>query len=75
MVHKRHRIPIGPWPRDPALKEVGLLNHAQISGGLEGLSMRLYTGVLGWRPEEVLLLLAKVRKDLRDPNKHGMFDL
>jgi len=75
VVHKRYRIPIGAWPLDPALKEIGLLNHAQISGGLEGLSMRLYTNVLKWKPEEVLLLLDKVRKDLRDPNKHGMFDL
>ena len=53
VTHRRFRVPIGSWPRDPTLKEVGGWNLLQILNGLEGLSMRLCTGVLGWREEEV----------------------
>jgi len=75
VVHKRYRIPIGPWAKDPLLKEVGLLNYLQVNGGLEGLTLRLYTSVLKWSEEEILALLAKVRKDLVNPRIHALFDL
>lgn len=75
VVHRRYKIPIGPWPKDPTLKEIGVYNHMQVSGGLEGLSLRLYTNVLKWTAEEVMVLLAKVRKDLANPNIHAQFDL
>ncbi|KAK1755495.1 S-adenosyl-L-methionine-dependent methyltransferase [Echria macrotheca] len=72
--HRRFRIPIGAWPRDERLKTVGAWNLMQIENGLEGLSMRLFTGVLKWEEEDVRVLLDKVRRDLRDPRIHGMFD-
>ncbi len=37
--------------------------------------MRLYTQLLGWKIEEVQVLLANVRKDLRDPKIHAQFEL
>lgn len=75
VVHKRYKIPIGPWAKDPTLKGIGMLNHMQVNMGLEGLSMRLFTNVLKWKAEEIMVLLAKVRKDLRNPNIHALFDL
>ncbi|TPX09507.1 uncharacterized protein E0L32_009250 [Thyridium curvatum] len=74
IVHKRHKIPIGPWAKDPLLKEVGAWNYMQVNGGLEGLSLRLYTGVLGWTPEQVTALLIDVRKSLRNPHVHAILD-
>lgn len=47
----------------------------QVNEGLEGLMLRLYTTVLGWSEEEVLVLLAQVRRELNDPRIHAMFDL
>ena len=47
----------------------------QIEDGLEGFSLRLFTNALGWKVEEVQVMLAKVRKDLRDPKIHAQFDL
>jgi hypothetical protein len=73
--HRRYKIPIGPWAKDPFLKEIGGYNFKQVNEGLEGLSLRLYTGVLKWKQEEVLALLTKVRNDLRNPKIHAMFDL
>ncbi|KAH6855828.1 S-adenosyl-L-methionine-dependent methyltransferase [Chaetomium sp. MPI-CAGE-AT-0009] len=75
VTHRRYRVPIGPWARDATLKEVGTWNLMQVLNGLEGLSMRLYTGVLGWSEEEVRALLERVRGDLADPRVHAMFDL
>jgi SAM-dependent methyltransferase len=75
VVHRRYRVPIGPWARDKTLKEVGTWNLMQVLNGLEGLSMRLYTGVLGWSEEEVRGLLERVRRDLADPRVHALFDL
>jgi hypothetical protein len=75
VVHKRYKIPIGPWAKDPTLKEIGLWNYMQVNGGLEGLTLRLYTNVLKWSQEDILALLTQVRKDLKNPNIHAMFDL
>ncbi|KAK3899987.1 S-adenosyl-L-methionine-dependent methyltransferase [Staphylotrichum tortipilum] len=72
--HRTFRVPIGPWPRDARLKEVGAWNLEQVLNGLEGLSMRLYTGVLGWGEEEVKGLLAGVRRELLGGQVHACFD-
>lgn len=47
----------------------------QLENGLEGFTLRLFTTVLGWKAEEVQVLLANVRKDIRDPKIHAQFDL
>lgn len=75
VVHQRFRFPVGPWPRDPALKEIGMYNLAQVLQGLEAFSLRLFCDVLGWRQEEVLVLTSKVRKELKNMNIHAQFDL
>lgn len=68
-----YRWPVGPWARDPTLKEVGRLHYHQWIAGMEGWGMYLLTkfGVpVPWAKEEVLVLLAKVRKELQDPHIH-----
>ena len=37
--------------------------------------MRLYTQYLGWKPEEVHVLVAKIRQELSNPRLHMMYDL
>ena len=39
----------------------------QIEDGLEAFTLRLCTQFLGWKAEEVQVLLARVKKDLRNP--------
>jgi len=75
VLHRKFKFPIGSWPRDPVLKEVGLYNLMQIENGLEAFTLRLFTGMLGWQPEEAEALLAKVRKDLRDKSIHAYVNL
>lgn len=75
VVHKKFRFPIGTWPKDPKLKEVGMYNLAQSLQGLEAFSLRLLCDVLKWRQEEVLVLTSKVRKELKDMKIHPQYDL
>ncbi len=68
-------LPLGGWPQDPKLQRIGILNWNQLWEGLQGMSLRLYTDVLGWGREELEVFLAEVRRDLTDPSIHPMFDL
>jgi hypothetical protein len=70
---KHYRCPIGPWARDATLKEAGRLHYHHWTTGMEGWAMFMLTkwGVpKPWTREEVLVLLAKVRKELKDPHLH-----
>ncbi|OBR12762.1 UMTA methyltransferase [Colletotrichum higginsianum IMI 349063] len=75
IAHQKFRMPLGPWRKEQYYKDLGLLNLAQILKGLEGGSMRLFCGVLGWTTEEVLALLAGVRQELKSNRLHPMYDL
>lgn len=74
IVAERFRLPIGPWPKDKHLKSVGAWNLVQLEDGMEGFTLRLFTQHLGWKIEEVHAMIAKVRKDLRDPKIHAQYD-
>jgi len=52
-----------------------MYNWHQIMQGLEAFSLRLYCQVLGWKEEEVMVLLGHVRNELRNPGLHAQFDL
>jgi hypothetical protein len=66
-------MPIGCWPRSPELKLLGQVVGEMLTGGLEGLSLRLFTRDLGWTKEATLVFLAKVRKSIRDRNVRACF--
>lgn len=55
-------------------KEIGLFNLVQAIDSLEAFSMRLFTQVLHWSPEEVQVLCAKVRTELKNKSSHRMWD-
>lgn len=64
-VHQKFKMPIGPWAKDPHLKDIGMANLIQLLDGLEGFSFRAFCGVLGWSKEELLVMLAQVRNELK----------
>ncbi|CAI7639914.1 unnamed protein product [Penicillium bialowiezense] len=70
---KKYNWPMGPWPRDPLLKEAGRLHYHQWMHGMEGWAMYYLTkwGTPSpWSPEEVQVLVAKARKELKDGRAH-----
>lgn len=74
-VHEElYKIPLGPWPKDKILKEVGHLQYAHWNAALEGWAMWLLTHFgepEPWTKEEVQVFLAKVRSELKDPHIHA----
>jgi hypothetical protein len=67
--------PQNRWPKDPKMKELGMWTHADIAGGLSGLSMAMFTRVLGWTAEELEVFLVDVRKEMRDTRVHAYFPM
>jgi len=74
VVHRKIKMPIGPWPRDPQLKLIGLLNITQVLDGLEGFSLRLFCDVLQWSEQDVGTMLAQVREELTSGKLHCYVD-
>ena len=70
---KLYKWPIGPWPKDPILKEAGRLHYHQWTSGIEGWGMFFLTKYgmpKPWAPEEVQVLMAKVRAEIQNPRHH-----
>ncbi|KIM94449.1 hypothetical protein OIDMADRAFT_136312 [Oidiodendron maius Zn] len=69
-VHTR-LVPVGPWPKDKKLKEIGRYFLAQmLQGGMENYSMALFTKA-GWTDIGVHAMLGDVRQEITDPRVHS----
>lgn len=64
------KVPIGAWPKDPTMKEMGKFMAIQQIQAVESYTPRLFSTILGWTEEEIQVYIAKVRKDLKDPSIH-----
>ncbi|KAM0414564.1 hypothetical protein ACHAPT_013598 [Fusarium lateritium] len=64
------KMPIGAWPKDPKLKEIGRYQSIQQIQAVESYTPRIYSTILGWKEEEVQVYVAKVKKELKDPSIH-----
>ncbi|KAL8404367.1 hypothetical protein RB594_009279 [Gaeumannomyces avenae] len=73
--HTVYRWPINRWPRDPYYKELGAWSLENMDAALEGASLAPLTRGLGWTKEEVLVLVAQVRKDLRNTRIHAYWPI
>ncbi|TDZ33053.1 Secondary metabolism regulator LAE1 [Colletotrichum spinosum] len=67
VVERRWAVPIGGWPRDPLLKEIGVCNLQFHDQSLEGFSMFLLTQVMGWKSAPAGAFVAECRQALKDP--------
>ncbi|PNP82088.1 hypothetical protein FNYG_04649 [Fusarium nygamai] len=66
----KEKIPMNRWPNDPRYKALGIWSCSMLRSSLEGISMGLLTR-LGLTVDEVHLILAGVRRDLRSTKIHG----
>ncbi|KAG6995671.1 hypothetical protein G7Y79_00043g079550 [Physcia stellaris] len=69
------KIPIGPWPADKKLKEVGIFQLAGMLEGMESLTLALWTRYLGWDEKEVAVFLTGVKKEWRSAKVHSYWPL
>jgi len=57
-------VPLGPWPKDKKLKEIGTANLLQFLDGLEAITLRVFSYVYKWEPQETQIFLAQVRNEM-----------
>jgi hypothetical protein len=74
IVQRRFKWPTNRWPKDPKFKEIGAWSLTALDGGLEGLSLAVFTRGLGWTQEQTIAFCAQVRKDLRNPRIHAYWE-
>ncbi|KAL7274493.1 hypothetical protein RUND412_002597 [Rhizina undulata] len=67
------KLPVGTWPRDGHMREIGKYNLVNILEAAEGFSMAMFTRVLNWDPSTTQALLEKVCEEYQDKDKHGYF--
>ncbi|RJE18258.1 Methyltransferase [Aspergillus sclerotialis] len=65
-----HKVPVGRWPKDPKLKELGEYFRLEVLESLEAYSFALMTRVLGWSIEEVQAFLTELRSEINNRKLH-----
>ncbi|KAI4241972.1 MAG: hypothetical protein LQ352_007333 [Teloschistes flavicans] len=69
------KLPIGTWPADSKLKEIGAIQLVAMLEGLEGLTIAPWVRHLGWKEEDVGSFIEKVKNEWKDKNIHTHFPL
>merc|ERR1711977_233416 len=57
------KCPIGPWTRDPSLKELGRYERWHMNESVEAHSMALYTRVLNYTPDQAKVVFERVKME------------
>ncbi|KAJ3541848.1 hypothetical protein NM208_g4407 [Fusarium decemcellulare] len=66
-----HKLPVGGWPKDPKLAQVGQFVRAALENDLEGLTLMMWHDLLQWPKEDYQLFLMGLRKGLHNPKVHS----
>ncbi|KAL7275609.1 hypothetical protein RUND412_001442 [Rhizina undulata] len=64
------KLPIGRWPKQKRQKEIGMFWRQQCLDGIDGVSLALFTRILGWDMEKFDTYMEDVHADLANPNYH-----
>lgn len=64
------KLPQSPWPKDPKLKDLGRYHQVNMFEAIGPYCYALFTRILGWSKEEIEVMVAGIRKELRDPSVH-----
>lgn len=75
LVEKVYKVPLGPWAKDPKLKELGRWAYIEFPEGVDAYGLRLYTQVLGWASDVANIHLALVKEQLRSRSVHAYVKL
>ncbi|RYP63180.1 hypothetical protein DL771_009411 [Monosporascus sp. 5C6A] len=68
---KDFKIPVGSWPADPKLKEIGQYTQFAIEQDIEGTMMFMWDLVTQRPIDEMRLFAVSVREELRKPTIHS----
>ncbi|KAJ4227927.1 hypothetical protein NW759_004016 [Fusarium solani] len=68
-----YKMPIGSWPKDPKMAQVGRFVQLTLENDLEGYSLLLWNQVLKWPEDEFQVFLMQTRKAIRNRKVHSYF--
>ncbi|KAB5518858.1 methyltransferase domain-containing protein [Coniochaeta sp. 2T2.1] len=66
----RMPIPTSPWPKGKRQKMLGEMEMRNLLEAAHGITMAVFTKALGWKAEDVEVLLEEVREELRGGRVH-----
>ena len=75
ITHQKFKVPHGPWPKDPRLKEIGMFTGLYMDLSLDGFAIYPIGQILGWSFEEVQVLVAQMRASIRNRNNRTNSDM
>lgn len=64
--------PIGNWPKDPEMKEMGEVQQMAFLADIEGYVM-LMSATVGWSREQTIVFVAQMRREMRSGEYHPLF--
>ncbi|KAE8147860.1 S-adenosyl-L-methionine-dependent methyltransferase [Aspergillus avenaceus] len=64
------KIPIGVWPKDEKLKQLGKFQFVGQMQAVEAYTPALFTRVLRWSEPDLQVMMQKVKDELSDPSLH-----
>jgi len=65
-----YKVPIGTWPAEPKLKEIGMYERENVCLAAEPWTLGFLGRLNGWSNDECRVLIAEVRREVRDPKLH-----
>lgn len=71
IVVREYKVPIGIWPKDPKMREIGTAQLIAMLEGIHGLTIAFWTRFLNWSPEEIEVFLDKTRAEFSSRNIHS----
>ncbi|KAH0420976.1 TAM domain methyltransferase [Colletotrichum camelliae] len=75
VVETIYKWPTNRWPRDKHYKDLGMWSLENMDQALEPATLAPLTRALGWSYEEVIVLVSKARKALRDTSVHAYWPM
>lgn len=70
MANLKVKAPLGQWPKDPKLKEIGMYGQLALEHDIPGF-LSFIADLQGWSKAEVEVYAARFRRDLRNNMMHG----
>ncbi|KAF4342474.1 demethylmenaquinone methyltransferase [Fusarium beomiforme] len=67
-----HKVPVGRWPKEKKMKELGTFVGLGFSQALDGFIKLPLCEILKWSPEEMQLFAAEMRKVLMNPKTQAV---
>ncbi|KAM0545406.1 hypothetical protein ACHAPJ_011311 [Fusarium lateritium] len=66
-----YKFPVGGWPKDSKLANVGQFVKATLENDLEGYTLMMWKDVVQWPLDEYQVFLMSLRKAIRNPKVHS----